>query len=300
MMFYDVVVVGAGPAGIACSSELSRTGIKCLLLEQNESLSGKVCGDGLTVRGISALSRIGIDTTELPGKKVYKRCIIQDGIITKETYKSLFNFDYEYGISRDCLDRLMLKHSQALGTKIAWGTRCCVIERKTEHYVINGEICANKIVLACGAQGNRRLGIEIPGDVPAGMSSRIRGNCCFDDDAFTFVYEPQYGHGYAWAFPVSKDIWNVGVWSSDKKNIRELYTMFEKQVFGRGAFTYDRKPKGAVIGATRQAGFSQNKYNCIGDCAFHADYDSGEGISIAVEDGINMAKALYEGLDNGL
>lgn len=40
---YDVVIVGAGPAGLSCASRLSGSGLKVLVLEKNDRLGKKIC-----------------------------------------------------------------------------------------------------------------------------------------------------------------------------------------------------------------------------------------------------------------
>src|SRR5438874_12441211 len=62
----DVLVVGAGPAGSAAAYHLSRAGADVLVVDRATFPREKVCGDGLTPRGVGAIQRMGIDPTE-PG-----------------------------------------------------------------------------------------------------------------------------------------------------------------------------------------------------------------------------------------
>ncbi|MGX1481342.1 flavin-dependent dehydrogenase [Streptomyces griseus] len=48
----QVIVVGAGPAGSAAALHLARAGVDVLLLEKGTFPRDKVCGDGLTPRGV--------------------------------------------------------------------------------------------------------------------------------------------------------------------------------------------------------------------------------------------------------
>lgn len=62
---YDAIIVGAGPAGLSCSITLSKLGKRCLVLERKKDNKGKVCGDGITSRCLTALEYIDIDVQKL-------------------------------------------------------------------------------------------------------------------------------------------------------------------------------------------------------------------------------------------
>ena len=57
----------------------------------------------------------------------------------------------------------------------------------------------------------------------------------------------------------------------------------------------NRPPRGAIIGASTKKnvpiGRRNNEYH-IGDCALEADYMTGEGISFAIESGIEAARIV--------
>ncbi len=59
----DVIVVGAGPAGSTAAIQLARAGVDVLLLEKSTFPRDKVCGDGLTPRGVKQVLALGIDVS---------------------------------------------------------------------------------------------------------------------------------------------------------------------------------------------------------------------------------------------
>ena len=61
-MFYDVIIVGAGPGGLACAETTARAGLKTLVLERKLILGPKVCAGGVTWNGL--VKRVPVDIME--------------------------------------------------------------------------------------------------------------------------------------------------------------------------------------------------------------------------------------------
>ena len=51
-MAYDIVIVGGGPAGLACARTASGRGIRTLLIERKKTIGKKVCAGGITWNGL--------------------------------------------------------------------------------------------------------------------------------------------------------------------------------------------------------------------------------------------------------
>ena len=58
---YDVIVVGAGPAGAAISIYLGRKGYSVLLLDKASFPRDKICGDGISGKSLRVLKELGLD-----------------------------------------------------------------------------------------------------------------------------------------------------------------------------------------------------------------------------------------------
>jgi geranylgeranyl reductase len=56
MESFDVIIVGAGPAGLKCAETLGNSKYKVLLLEKNSEIGPKICAGGLTGKDIEYLN----------------------------------------------------------------------------------------------------------------------------------------------------------------------------------------------------------------------------------------------------
>ena len=60
MAEYDVIVVGAGPAGSSLAARLAATGIRVLLADQSRFPRAKLCGEFISPECIGKLSDLGV------------------------------------------------------------------------------------------------------------------------------------------------------------------------------------------------------------------------------------------------
>jgi 2-polyprenyl-6-methoxyphenol hydroxylase-like FAD-dependent oxidoreductase len=57
---YDVIIVGAGPAGCSAANFIAKQGWSVLLVDKAEFPRDKICGDGISAKSISVLERMGV------------------------------------------------------------------------------------------------------------------------------------------------------------------------------------------------------------------------------------------------
>lgn len=69
--WYDVAIVGAGPAGSTCAYFLGTLGWKCLLLEKKKFPRDKYCGDAVCKTAIEILIEMGIYDQLIKEKKAH-------------------------------------------------------------------------------------------------------------------------------------------------------------------------------------------------------------------------------------
>ena len=83
-MDYDVVIIGAGPAGCAAAYDLCATKRHILLLDKHEFPREKACAGGLTPKTLKAL-RYSVEPVI---KKICSRMVVSKGIHQKVLFNS--------------------------------------------------------------------------------------------------------------------------------------------------------------------------------------------------------------------
>ncbi|UCG67979.1 MAG: NAD(P)/FAD-dependent oxidoreductase [Thermoplasmata archaeon] len=219
---YDIVVVGAGPAGSLTAKQAALKGAKVMILEKRTEVGSPVrCGEGLDKHG---LVKMGLKpnkkwiANEVKGAHIYApngmRIELQEGMAGNEV---------GYVIRRDVFDKELAKDAIKAGADIMVKTSAVdVIKKdgfvkgvKAKHMGERFDVNANIVVGADGfeSQIGRWAGIDTtvkPKDVYT----------CFQYDMIGVDMDPNYSDfflgscapgGYAWAFPKGEHRANVGL-----------------------------------------------------------------------------------------
>ena len=290
----DVLIVGAGPGGLASAIYLAINGVKVHVFEKDEYLNDKVCGDGLSTQCIPELEKIGISLNDLLSFGANK--ILRKFEIIQSRYFETIYPRACLGISRLKLISYLYQKAIGLGVNIYFNKNVRKIVKNNAYYLIDDDFKCKHLILACGITST--LVEYKASDLPLGISSRVYATSDkLSFDAFYFKYDERYGNGYAWVFPIGNNLWNIGVFNSDKKEeLKMTYEAFEKALFNEYMVfqKYDRKPQGAFIGASMCEVLI--KEEAIGDAAYMASHSSGEGITYAIRSGIEKAREILKRL----
>ncbi|MGC3977961.1 MAG: NAD(P)/FAD-dependent oxidoreductase [Paludibacteraceae bacterium] len=192
MKLYDVIIVGAGPAGLRCAEELSNSLLRVLLLEKNAEIGHKVCAGGLTGKGMEYL-HLPQDLIEFQ----YDSIKLQ---VNHLPFTIKHQRTFAYTIDRKELGQWQLsKISDATNVEIR--TNAKVTEITQNSVTVNDEVFGYKTLV--GADGSnstvrRYLGMKSE-KVVAAIQYIIPSNKYKN---FELYFQPRKFHaGYVWIFP---------------------------------------------------------------------------------------------------
>jgi len=302
-MGYDVVIVGAGPAGAVLAYLLAKAEAQVLLLEKKVLPRYKACGGGLTKRALDSLPfEIGdVIEERVHTVKAFVQSECAFEISAQEPVLTM--------VMRDRFDHFLVKKSIEAGAHCHDGVVFRQVEGAPETLKVETSIGPVETRFIVGADGvNSRvakcLGLRRPSKVMNAVEAEVyfretaRLEAFRDSARFSFGPVPQ---GYAWVFPKSDHL-SIGVVSRAKslKHLkRNLFSYLEAGGFGSSTQIRALKPHLVPYAPGKNRVLSTEKGLVVGDATGFVDPITGEGISYAIREAQVASRILQGALKDG-
>lgn len=277
----DLIVAGAGPAGLATALYAVKAGLRAVVLEPRQGPVDKACGEGLMPGAVRALRELSVDPLghEIRGIRYTNgdRSVDAD-----------FRHGRGLGVRRTTLQAALLEAARIAGVEVVRG-RAKDVEQDADGVTVDGRR-ARYLAVADGLHSpiRRSLGLDrkVKGSAPPRWGTRQH----FAIAPWTDLVEVHWAQASeAYVTPVGPGLVGVAVLSSVQAPFDQQLAAFPQLV--------ERLPDSGVTGvlgagplrqrtSTRVAG----RVLLVGDAAGYVDALTGEGIAVALA----SARALVE------
>jgi geranylgeranyl reductase len=281
MQSYDVIIIGAGPAGLASAKILAGHGLNVLVLERKPTIGPKVCGGGITWAGL--IKRVPEKLIERSFSSQYIQSNFQRTVITAPQ-------PIIATIRRQALGQWMAKETLQAGAIIKTS---CLVEKVTELAVATnlGDFRYRYLIGADGSTSIVRKYLQLATEnVGVGIHFEVPGSY---DTMEWHLNNSLFQNGYGWIFP-SRDMTSVGVYGArPQNNPKEMLAKLKKWSGGLGISVAGLRPRAGLINFDYRGWRFGNTF-LVGDAAGLASGLTGEGIYPALLSGETTAKVIIK------
>ena len=309
---YDVIIVGAGPAGTTAALYAHRLELKCILLDKAVFPRDKICGDALSGKSIRIMRELGIldELNNLDGSEINRITFgspknIQFDVNLKGTQNN-DQITKGFVIPREIFDNYLFEKANAVAdTRQGFSVKDLIFEN---NYVVGvkgktrsgtEEEFRAPVVMGCDGSNSivaRKLGLyEMEMD-----HTSVAVRCYYEGvkgltDQIELHYVKEVNPGYFWLFPAGDGRANIGIGLSksdmkkENRTLRQIMDEVTQTEYFKERFA-DAKQLERPVGWNLPLGSIHRKnhgngFMLLGDAAGLVDPFTGEGIGNAMVSG---------------
>ncbi len=286
----DVVIIGAGPAGIATAIAANQRGLRTIVFDARTPPIDKPCGEGLLPQGVAALRSLGI---HLNSDIAVPFTGIRFAGGESSAYAQ-FPDSPGFALRRVRLHQLLVERAIQAGVIFHWGTRVTKVDSR---HVTAGDmrISYTWLVGADGQNSTVRRWAKIGPMSTTGKRFGFRQH--FRVRSWPNLVDMYWGeHCQMLATPTDAQEVCLAVLSRDAglriSQALPLFPALAKKL--RGAMPTTRE-LGNVTSLNRLPAVTRGRVALVGDASGSVDAITGLGLSLAFQQAISLAEAFERG-----
>ena len=284
MQTYDVIIVGAGPAGLRCAEILGQSDLSVLLLEKNAKMGQKVCAGGITRKDLAIID-IPDDVIE---HKVTETAVHS----RKRSSSAIAPEPFVFTLSREVLGEWQRKQLEHTNVEVLMEAKVTEINKDSIKLNGNTKFGYRYLVGADGASSIVRRFLKIPTEkrligiqylIPSKREPKLE----------IFMDAKLFKAWYAWIFPHENHI-AVGCCADPKlMPPADLKKNFKFWLDQKGFDISNAKYQSWPISYDYR-GYKFGKTFLVGEAAGLASGFTGEGIYQALASGDTVARTILD------
>jgi flavin-dependent dehydrogenase len=283
----EVIVVGAGPAGIVAAIAARRQGLQATVLDARTPPIDKPCGEGILPQGVAALRALGIS---LPPESAFPFRGIRF-VDEENSARADFAGATGFSVRRVKLHQLLVNHAIEAGVEFRWGAR---VTKFDKHSVTTAQETFSYRWLV-GADGQNSQVRKWAGLDPRIVRRKRFGFCShFQVRPWSDVAEVHWARGcQIFITPMAGQEVGVAVLSRDpglrlEGALPRFPALAEKL---RGA-TPTTRESGDTTSLRVLPAVMRDRVALVGDASGTVDAVTGHGLSLSFQQAIPLAEAM--------
>lgn len=308
----DVLVVGAGPAGIAAALTAQRAGASVRVIDKAVFPRDKCCGDGLTTGALRLLEQLGLRPGTVASWKACRDVTLRSPSGREVHLRLPDDGQFAAIATRLDLDAALVAHARTEGVDVREGISFTNIEPADEAHrdvdsggdyrvaTSGGDFIARVVIAADGMWSPIRKVLQPDRSPYLGEWHALRQyatNVTGPANERLFVwFEPELLPGYAWSFPLADGRANLGfgILRGASQKVGDMKQLWRdvlerdhvRAALGDGAVIDDKVSAWPIPARVTAATLNIGNVLFVGDAACATDVLTGEGIGQALLSGM--------------
>ncbi|MEM0128807.1 MAG: geranylgeranyl reductase family protein [Thermoplasmata archaeon] len=301
MLRYDVVVVGAGPAGASAAQAAAERGARTLLVDRRSEIGHPVqCGEFLPAPHELADLFDAADLIRrayrIPAETILREtrwmvCVSPSGRRFRFPLAGVM-------VSRRAFDKALAHAAEGAGAELWFPRGVASVKDDTVTFADGQRVGAETIVAADGPTSTvaRSVGYHLPRTLYRMITATAEGPL---SDAIELHFGRIAPGGYAWVFPRAEDL-NVGLGVTAVRGGEGLDRLLDRFVAGCGLSPVRERTRWWVPIGPPPAAWSVGRVLFVGDAANLVMATNGGGIPTALLSGWRAGEVAADHVRHGL